>query len=101
MKEKLNVKSPWGEYSPNSFLSMVAMFKDQLLHFQKTNSSAYLKEDIKGYDEILKSKSEKNAENFLFLKRRIKSVELDLDLKNNMEIVNYMKESKTWENPAP
>ena len=72
------------------------MAKDQLLHFQKRNDTESLRRDLEAYEEILKSKSEENAKNFLSLKMKIRDGEIDLDLKNNREIIDHMKKNKIW-----
>ena len=96
MKEKIYINSPWGFQCCDTFLNKIEMAKDQLLHFQKRNDTESLRRDLEAYEEILKSKSEENAKNFLSLKMKIRDGEIDLDLKNNREIIDHMKKNKIW-----
>lgn len=92
-------ESPYGDkgvtYDNN--LGMIKHFILQLKSFRVLKKSPkqmqHLEDDIKGYELILESKSEKNVSEFLKLKHSMPG----LNLITNIERINYMKENGLWE----
>lgn len=95
---EVKIEAPWtdGEETFEGALGMMAQFKKQLLYFQEQNDTESIRNDIAGYDLILKSKSEDNAQNFLKFKVDSLCGEIDVKFKNNLEVVKYLKEKGEW-----
>jgi hypothetical protein len=96
--DKVEIDAPWTngkeEIEPSRLL-FLQQTKKQLLYFQKQNDTEYIRNDIAGYDLIIKSKSEKNAENFLKIKRD--AILEGKRFKDNLEVIKQMKKLKLWE----
>lgn len=55
---------------------------------------AYLEADITGYELVMESESEANANNFMITKHKLKDTNPKI---NNTQVVEYMKENGLWE----
>lgn len=92
-------ESPFGDTGAvyKGLLGMVNHFKLQLTSYRsplKTKEeSEYLERDIAGYDEILKSNSEENAQ--AFMKAKV-NPPVKPRFSDNLAIVNYLKEKGLW-----
>lgn len=103
-KEKIKIEieeSPYGDTGTvyDGLLGMMQHFRLQLISFRsptKTPEEAeYLEADIRGYDEIIKSKSQDNAEAFMELKSESRRGRRP-GFRNNEEIVNHLKAEGKW-----
>lgn len=94
---KVTISAPWtnGDQEFSDMLGFISQIKMQLEYFRKNgNESQSLKNDLEGYEEILKSKSEKNAEKFLEEKHDRRMTGMPCD---NLTVIKYLKETNQWE----
>ena len=93
-------ESPYGDQGAvyEGTLAMFNHFRLQLISFRDQPRSAeqrdYLEADIAGYEELLASGSEKNAENFLKFKRDENHQDRFAD---NLALIKWLKENGKWE----
>jgi hypothetical protein len=88
------VNTPWGNF--NSAMSLCDQLKiplKQLKSYQLTNNSDHLKKDIEGYEVLIKTGNDENVSLFLDFKKIYKEEGI---VKNNLEIVNYIKNLGKW-----
>lgn len=78
----------------NHFVLQLKYFRDQL---KTPEERAYLEADIEGYEMILKSNSEKNANTFMKLKHQDRLNKKGRIYPNNTALVNHMKATGAWE----
>jgi hypothetical protein len=96
------VESPYGDRGAvyEGALGMMNHFLLQLKSFRGQNRTEeereFLEADIRGYEEILKSNSQKNAREFIHIKHeeRIKGI---TSFPTNEAIVNHLKATGVWE----
>jgi hypothetical protein len=94
-------QSPYGDTGAvyEGALGMMQHFKLQLESFRHPDKSPEdakaLEDDILGYVEILNSKSEKNADNFLRLKAGDR-VSANRRFSNNLDVIKHLKDSGLW-----
>ena len=95
-------ESPYGDKGAvyTGLLGMIQHFRLQLIHYRKQDKTKeereYLEQDIKGYEMILDSGSEKNAVNFLDLKDQERRG-LQKAFKDNVAVIEFMKANNLWE----
>lgn len=74
----------------------------QLKSYRQLNKTPekrqHLEDDISGYEMILATGSEKNAEHFFELKA--KSIKMREPFKNNLEVIKALKNAGIWYEPA-
>ena len=95
-KMKVKIEAPWtnGEQEFEGMLGFVEQALKQLKFFQKTNDSEHLKKDIQGYEEIVESRLEENAYNFMAEKgdARLKGEKYG----SNLDVIAKMKKDNVW-----
>lgn len=95
----VTVQAPWTDNQVKNYtgyLKFTYQLLDQLLFFQKANDTEHIRNDIKGYEEIINFESEDFARVFFKTKdddRRSGNRKF----KNNLEIVEYLKKDNLWE----
>lgn len=93
-------KSPFGDegVTYTGQLAMFNHFRLQLISYRTQDKTpeerAYLEADIAGYDEILKSGHEENAQEFMKNKRD-PATYLNR-FKDNLSLVNWLKANGKW-----
>lgn len=94
-------ESPYGD-SGVTYSGALAIFNHFILQLKSFRSlkktkeeSDYLESDIRGYELILESKSEANAEKFLELKTKSRLGQLPR-FKDNLAVIEHMKETGVW-----
>jgi len=94
-------KSPYGDEG-TTYSGALGMFQHYILQLKsfrvqdKTKEEReHLESDIRGYEEVLASGSEKNAENFLKIKQEARAI--GVRFKNNEDVIKYMKDKNLWE----
>ena len=99
---KITIKgSPYGDTGKvyEGALGMFQHYILQLSSFRSQNKTPkereYLEADIRGYEMIVASGSEKNAVKFLELKRD--AITFEDRFENNEKLVEYMKANGHWE----
>ena len=95
-------ESPYGD-SGAVYDGMLGMMQHYILQLKSFRSpkktkeeSEHLEADIAGYEEVLKSGSEKNAEMFMQTKHRSHVDGIRIVFKNNLEVVQYLKSIGRW-----
>ena len=94
---KVTIDAPWteGKEELDGMLGFIQQSKQQLLYFQKRKDTMHIQRDIRAYDLILESKSEKNATQFLDTKH--KGLRTGKRYADNMAVIGYMKSNNLWE----
>lgn len=98
-------ESPYGDKGAvyEGMLGMIQHFRLQLMSFRSQDKTPkerqHLEDDIEGYEIILASKSEKNAQAFMEAKRgeRFRQNGFRSLFKNNLEVIEFCKKNGTWE----
>lgn len=98
-------KSPFGDEGAvyEGSLGLLQHFRLQLISYRSQNKTKeareFLEADIKGYEEVLESKSENNAQAFMEAKRgrRFEAKGFEELFKNNREVVAWLKANGKWE----
>ena len=97
-------ESPYGDKGQvyEGMLGMIQHFRLQLISFRSQNKTPeerqHLEDDIRGYEIILASGSESNAQAFMEAKRGRRFEENGFKplFKNNLEVIEFCKKSGTW-----
>lgn len=93
----MKIETPWGvvDKSSDSFhLDVIELCLKQLNDYQDSgNITSFLQNDICGYKILLKSNNDLNCKIFLRIKSQFKNSKR---FKNNIEVINYMKEENLW-----
>lgn len=97
---RMQIDAPWGKYEfeADSCLSFIAQAIDQLEFFKQKmkEPTQHILNDLEAYHQLLMSGSEKNCEVFLQMKHE--AIKTGKMFKDNLEIVNAMKQSGVfWE----
>lgn len=93
---KTTVKAPWGEGDITDPLDAIRHVLKQLLFFQKTNKSMFLRRDILGYQLIILTGIPDNAAEFMRLKDLERRGKLDIEFSDNLAVINHMKANGLW-----
>lgn len=94
-------ESPYGDTGKvyEGMLGMFQHFRLQLISYRTQNKTPearqYLEDDIAGYEAVIESGLEENAQNFMKLKKSRISPDR---FKDNSAIVHYMKSTGVWIN---
>lgn len=106
MKFNITIEeSPFGDKGVvyEGDLGMIQHFRLQLISYRTQNLTkkerAALEADIKGYEMLLESKSEKNAQVFIEAKRGEKFEKGGFKelFKNNIEVIEHLKATGNWD----
>lgn len=92
----IEINAPWteGAITFKGCLGFIQQTKAQLLFYQKQNDTEHIRKDIEGYDLILESNSEENAENFLEVKMEHRFA--GKKFANNLEVIEHLKKEGKW-----
>lgn len=93
---KIEIDAPWTN-GPQEYVGMLAFLgqaREQLLFFQKEKNTEHIRNDIEGYELILKSGQEANANRFLELKQN--ALRVGNRFENNLAVIDIMKKDGSW-----
>ena len=94
---EVEIDAPWTN-GPKTYVGMLAFLgqaREQLLYFQKQKDTEHIRRDIEGYEMILKSESEQNANRFIELKQN--AVRVGNRFKDNLAVIEEMKRDGSWQ----
>ena len=97
---KITIESPWDNGTYEGILGMFVHYIKQLEYFRKQKEQdddgrAAIDADIRGYQQILDSKSEQNADTFLKIKALGHTGKMK-PFRTNEDVVKHMKENGLW-----